>query len=74
MSDFVTDEIKDRAYDALEKENAKLHEQIEVLTAKLAGMDLMRGDMEAIISELKAENKILKAQMDVVRMFLGKDG
>ena len=68
MSGFVTSEIKDRAYDALEKENTKLNEQIEVLSAKLADKNLMCGDMEVLINELKAENKILKAQMDVVRM------
>ena len=57
-----------------DKENEELRSRVEILNMKLSDAELRHGDLAVINAELEKENRVLKAQMEVVWMFLGKDG
>ena len=56
-----------------DKENEELRSRVEILNMKLSDAELRHGDLAVINAELEKENRVLKAQMEVVRMFLGKE-
>ena len=58
----------------LSAENEKLRKVVDRLQAEISGAGLKCGDLAEKNAELKEENKILCAQMDVVRMIFKGGG
>lgn len=68
----IMSELDQRLYDSLQAENKELKKRVDELTAKLVDTELKCGDLVEMNAELRRENHVLNAQMEVVRMFLGK--
>ena len=63
-----------KEYDDLCKRYEKTVHNYNAMCAKYSGLELKFDDLTEIIGEIKTENRILKAQMEVVRMIFGEGG
>lgn len=66
--------MRSKTDEDLSAENTKLKTIIDRLQAEISGAGLKHGDLAEKNAELKEENKILRAQMDVVRMIFKGGG
>ena len=66
-------QLKEEADMAREK-NSSIIKQFEAANWNIRNAELKAEKFAAQVEEHKRENEVLKAQMEVVRMFLGKDG
>lgn len=64
---------REESNNSLQNENQLLRNQVDKLTAELADLNLKCGNLSEMNENLKKENIMLNAQMEVVQMFLGKD-